>query len=73
MKRHGGIVLLILTLGAMLALALWVAWESWFSIPDTEMGFHGVLALVLGAVGAFVVGAGLMALVFLSNRGGHDQ
>ena len=73
MKRDGGLILLVLSLGALLGVALWVAWEGWFSIPDSGMGFHGTLALWLGAIGAFVVGAGLMALVFLSNRGGHDQ
>ena len=73
MKRDGGLILLVLSLGVLLGVALWVAWEGWFSIPDSGMGFHGTLALWLGAIGAFVVGAGLMALVFLSNRGGHDQ
>jgi hypothetical protein len=73
MKGRGGMVLLAVTMAAFLGFAVWVAWQSWFSVPDTEMGFHGTLALVLGAGGAFVVGAGLMALVFLSSRGGHDQ
>ena len=73
MKGDGGLILLVLSLGVLLGVALWVAWEGWFSIPDSGMGFHGTLALWLGAIGAFVVGAGLMALVFLSNRGGHDQ
>jgi hypothetical protein len=37
------------------------------------MSRHGLVALGLGAVATFALGAGLMALVFFSNRRGYDE
>jgi hypothetical protein len=37
------------------------------------MSLHGLVALTLGAVATFALGAGLMALVFFSNRRGYDD
>lgn len=34
---------------------------------------HGLAALILGVVATSVVGTGLMALVFFSNRSGSDE
>jgi hypothetical protein len=73
MRRRTRNLLALVGAAAFLALAVWVAWRSWFSIGDSTMSGHGVLALILGVVGAFALGAGLMALVFYSSRSGHDQ
>ena len=61
-------VLLILLAGALL-----VALYLWTSLEQVEMGFHGYLALALGAAVTMIVGVGLMALVFYSSRHGHDE
>lgn len=67
-------VLLILVLGAFLAAAVWGAWGIWFHEgADADIGFHGTLALVLGAGASLIIGGGLMALVFFSSRRGYDD
>ncbi|MBT5812586.1 MAG: hypothetical protein HOI19_19605, partial [Rhodospirillaceae bacterium] len=45
----------------------------WFEMGDVAISWHGVVAMVLGVVLSFLVGAGLMALVFYSNRKGFDD
>lgn len=40
---------------------------------DTKVSVSGLLAMVAGIVLTFAVGAGLMFLVFLSARRGHDD
>ncbi|MCC6921287.1 MAG: hypothetical protein IT548_19000 [Alphaproteobacteria bacterium] len=68
-----GKVLLLGALFAILAGAVgWAAWV-WGSLPGTEIGAHGIIALVLGILGSLVVGCGLMVLVFYSSRRGYDD
>jgi hypothetical protein len=67
------ILLLITVLGAMLVAAVWGAWDIWFDSADAEIGFHGTLALFLGAGASLLIGGGLMALVFVSSRRGYDD
>lgn len=38
-----------------------------------EMSLHGHIAMALGIFFTYAVGAGLMALLFFSNRNGHDD
>lgn len=38
-----------------------------------ELSIHGKIAMGLGVFFTMLVGFGLMALVFYSNRRGHDQ
>lgn len=38
-----------------------------------EMSLHGHIAMALGIFFTYGVGAGLMALLFFSNRDGHDD
>jgi Zn-dependent protease with chaperone function len=66
-------ILLLATLGLLLVGA--VAWSGWVwaSMPNTELGGHGIAALILGIVGSLVVGCGLMGLVFYSSRRGYDD
>jgi hypothetical protein len=66
-------ILLILVLGCMLGAALWGAVDIWFSTAEVDIGFHGTLALVLGAFASLMIGGGLMALVFYSSRWGVDD
>ena len=68
------LVLLIVVLGAMLVAAVYGAWNIWFHEgADIDIGFHGTLALILGAGASLLVGGGLMLLVFLSSRRGYDD
>ncbi len=60
---------LLTLLAATAAVAFWV----WQELGDVEISYHGWLALSLGAVATFMVGAGLMALVFFSSRKGYDE
>jgi hypothetical protein len=41
---------------------------------DTEgISTHGIIAMVLGTMFTVLVGVGLMALIFYSNRSGQDD
>lgn len=64
--------LLALVLGGLLAAAAVMSARLWLSM-DNAVGAHGWAALIIGAVLTFVVGAGLMALVFYSSRRGYDE
>jgi len=63
------ITVLVALLGASAAVAYWV----WQELGDVNISGHGWLALSLGAVATFLVGTGLMALVFFSSRRGFDE
>lgn len=58
----------LLVLAVTLAILVWNAMDA-----PVNISAHGFVALALGAVGSLAVGGGLMALVFFSNRSGHDQ
>jgi NADH:ubiquinone oxidoreductase subunit 5 (subunit L)/multisubunit Na+/H+ antiporter MnhA subunit len=59
-------------LGLLILAALTGFW-AWQQIGAVEIGMHGWIALGLGAVLTFAVGAGLMALMFFSARRGYDE
>jgi hypothetical protein len=63
---------LVVLLGLLILAAL-VGFWAWREIGSVEIGTHGWIALGLGAVLTFVVGAGLMALMFFSARRGYDE
>jgi len=65
-------ILLLTVLGGLVAATAWVAIDVWTSM-ETQMGWHGWIALVLGVVLTAALGAGLMWLVFHSSRSGHDD
>jgi predicted exporter len=72
MSRGGKIVFACLL--ALLVLAVATGVLAWGQVDDGQpISLHGIIALVLGGLGSLVVGGGLMALVFFSNRSGHDQ
>ena len=45
----------------------------WLASQGTEMRLHLVIATIAGVGLSVLVGTGLMGLVFLSNRTGHDD
>jgi hypothetical protein len=63
------IAVLLGLLGASAGVALW----AWRELGDVQISTHGLIALALGAVLTFALGAGLMALVFFSSRRGYDD
>lgn len=67
-----GKILAIVTLLALLAVALWVAYEQW-AMVSVEIPFWGWVAILAGAGLSLVVGVGLMALMFYSHRHGYDD
>lgn len=65
--------LLIATLLGLLAAAIAVAVYLWIDFGETEISTIGVISMIAGVVVATLLGAGLMALVFISNRRGWDD
>ena len=63
---------LIVLFGLLILAAVTGLW-AWREIGDVEIGMHGWIALGLGAGLTFLVGAGLMALMFFSARRGYDE
>jgi hypothetical protein len=66
-------IALITLFGSLLAVAGFVAVSSWNELAGAQLSWHGYLALGLGAGLSTALGVGLMALVFYSNRRGHDE
>ncbi len=63
---------IIVALAALLGLAIYGAVEVWTALEDTAISVHGWIALGAGVLVTFGLGAGLMFLVFYSNRQGYD-
>ena len=59
---------MVLLAVATVALSLLYLWRSGGPLP-----LHMVVATIAGVGLTVLVGTGLMGLVFLSNRGGHDD
>ena len=59
-------ILVVLVLAALMA-------SVWTSVGDAGMSAAGWIALVLGVLATLALGVGLMALVFISSRGGYDE
>ena len=68
---RAGLTVLILVVLLLLcgAGALW----TWYELGDVPISGHGMVALGLGAGLTFLLGAGLMALMFFSSRRGYDD
>jgi hypothetical protein len=64
---------LTVALAAILGLAIYAAMDAWAALEGTAMSVHGWIALGAGVVATVAVGAGLMFLVFYSNRHGYDD
>lgn len=57
----------------VLGLVFWASWVVWQKMGQIDLGLHGWIALILGAVGMIILGGGLMWLSFYSSRSGHDN
>ena len=64
--------LAIVAMGAILGLSIWFAFWGW-NLTDVAISEAGMTALILGVVFSMLVGGGLMALLFYSNRKGYDR
>jgi hypothetical protein len=64
--------LAVIPLLILLALAVYIAGTAWIRF-DYDIPFEGWLALIGGATATLLVGGGLMALLFYSNRHGYDD
>ena len=64
--------LAIIVLGSLLGVAIWFAFYGW-NLTEGQISTNGIIALTLGIVLSMVLGGGLMALVFWSNRKGYDR
>lgn len=69
MRSAFTLVVLLALFAASVGVALWV----WREMGEVEIGMHGLIALGLGALLTFLLGAGLMALMFFSARRGYDE
>lgn len=63
----------ILVAAAVGIAAMGLAWEALRSMAAVEVGTAGVLAMVLGGLATVALAAGLVALLFISNRRGFDD
>ncbi len=67
------IVLGLVGLFGLLALAIWFAASSFVHMGGDEIPLYGYVAIAGGVLVSLLVGGGLMALVFYSNRHGYDD
>ena len=65
--------ILVLILLALLAAAIAGTVYLWVDFGETEISTIGLLSMIGGGLVALLLGAGLMTLVFLSNRRGWDN
>ena len=68
MSKTGAFVAAFLAL-CVIAVAVYL----WKSLGNVDMGVAGYIALIAGGLAAFALGAGLMMLLFYSNRAGYDE
>jgi hypothetical protein len=65
--------LVIVVLLGLLAGAVFVGHYGWVSAGDVAMPAWGWLMMGLGILFTVLIGCGLMALIFYSNRAGFDE
>ena len=63
------LAVLVILLGG----SLWYAIHAWTELAGVSMSPAGWFFLILGVLVTFVLGAGLMALVFYSSRHDYDR
>jgi hypothetical protein len=71
-SRIGTAALVVVLLG-LLGASVWFASQSWLAVDGPPMPTQGYIAMILGVVFSVLIGCGLMALVFYSNRYGYDD
>jgi hypothetical protein len=62
----------IVAMGVILGLSIWYAFWG-YNLTDATIDEVGMVSLILGVVMSMVLGGGLMALMFWSNRKGYDR
>lgn len=67
------IILGLVGLFGLLGLALWFAGSTFSRMSGDEIPLYGYVAIAGGVLISLLVGGGLMALVFYSNRHGYDD
>jgi hypothetical protein len=65
--------LIAIPLLAMLVAAGWFAARAWITINGPAVPAAGYAAMAVGVGFSLLVGCGLMALLFYSNRHGYDD
>ncbi len=65
--------LIIVALFVVLALAVWFAGSAWVHLGGDAIPLYGYAAIAGGVLFSLLIGGGLMALVFYSNRHGYDD
>jgi heme/copper-type cytochrome/quinol oxidase subunit 2 len=68
-----GTIVLLIALGVMLLGAGAFMYQGMVSGGDETLPGHFYIAMTLGVVFSIIVGVGLMALIFFSNRKGYDE
>jgi hypothetical protein len=65
----------ILLIGGLVLALIGIVWWDWsiFGTIGFDMPAVGWIALILGSLATIALGAGLMFLVFWSNRRGYDD
>jgi hypothetical protein len=76
MKNNGfspaAVVALVVLLG-LLGWAIWYGVRAWNAMAGVTMSPLGWFFMAMGVIVTFLVGAGLMALVFYSSRHDYDR
>lgn len=55
-----------------LSAATYAGLYLYLDYADSEISIHGHIAMAIGIFFSYAVGAGLMGLLFFSNKHGHD-
>ena len=66
-------VLIIVALFALLAASAWFASAAWERFDGEAMPVYGNFVIAGSILFSLLIGAGLMALVYYSNRHGYDD
>ena len=72
-RLNVGTIMMVVALIAIMVAALWFAASSFTAVSGPPMPPVGYAAMIMGVVLSFVVGCGLMALLFYSSRHGYDE
>ena len=65
--------IIVICLFALLGLAVWFAGSAFVHIGGDAIPLYGYVAIAGGVLFSLLIGGGLMALVFYSNRHGYDD
>ena len=72
MKPSAGAIAIVVAV-IIVAIVVTISVGNWNFVGNSGIDLNGWIALILGVVVTLVVGIGLMALVFISNRRGYDE